>query len=289
VNAVALIGDPVAQSPSPAMHRAGFEALGLSMDYRALRVTARSLPQIFPSLSRRFLGLNVTRPLKEAVVPLLDEVSPGAKAAGSVNTVAFRNGRAEGHSTDGSGFLAALRRAGVGTVEAALILGTGGAARAVGAALAGAGARVMVSGRNPEAGDRLAADLGVTFVPTARLAGLLGEANLLVNATPVGGWPDPTSCPLPEGTPLEPGLIVFDLVYRPRRTVLLDRASSAGCLTIEGAEMLVEQGVGSFRIWTGLEPPVEVMRRAALDHLDDRSPQEPAEARVGPDPHGGGA
>jgi shikimate dehydrogenase len=273
--AVALIGDPVRHSPSPTMHRAAFAALGLDVDYEAIRVHREALPDVFPSLARRFLGLNVTRPLKEAVLPLLDEVSPEASRAGSVNTVSFREDRAEGTSTDGAGFLAALRHAGVPTPSRAMILGTGGAARAVGAALIEGGTSVTVSGRNADAGHRLVADLGpgpARFVPPTGLAEAVAGAELLVNATPVGGWPETADSPLPGDVPLPAEVAVFDLVYRPRPTALLARARTAGCLTIEGVEMLVEQGAASLRVWTGLEPPVDVMRAAALRALE-REPQ----------------
>lgn len=279
--AVALIGDPVAQSPSPAMHRAAFRELGLPLDYVAVRVPREDLAVRFPDLRRRFIGLNVTRPLKEAVLALLDRVDPAAARAGSVNTVVFGPDGSAGHSTDGAGFLAALARAGAPPPARALVLGTGGAARAVAAALLDAGSSVLVWGRRTEASARLAADLGDGAAPLppdpALLADALPGCGLLVNATPVGAWPDPAASPLPDGVPLQPGLVVFDLVYRPRRTALLSRAVAAGCLAVEGVAMLVEQGAASLRIWTGREPPTEVMRSAALQALD--SPPEAATER----------
>jgi len=285
LRSIALIGDPVAQSISPAMHRAAFEALGLHLDYVALRVTSQELPRAFPALRERLLGLNVTRPLKEDIVPLLDGVSPEAARAGSVNTVTFRGGRAEGHSTDGSGFLSALERSGAPPPSRALVLGTGGAARAVAAALQAVGASVAVSGRNVEAGRRLVSDLGVPpdlapaaraapagveFLPLEqhRLAEALAAADLLVNAIPTGGRPAWESSPLLEEVPLRPGLTVFDLVYRPRCTALLARAQAARCRVVEGVEMLVEQGAASFELWTAVRAPVEAMRAAAYGALE---------------------
>lgn len=278
---IALIGDPVDRSPSPPMHRAAFENLGLAMDYVAVRVTRRDLLEAFPSLRKAFFGLNVTRPLKEAILPLLDIVSPEAAEAGSVNTVTFRKDGTEGYSTDGAGFLAALGRAGAGAPRRVLILGTGGAARAIAGALRKAGASVLVAGRNVEAGVRLARDLrGVAFLPmdAPHLAGALEDAEVLVNATPVGSEPNTRACPLPKKVELRPGLTVFDLVYRPRLTVLLIRAEAAGCRVVEGIEMLVEQAAASFAIWTGLPAPVEIMRRAAHGALDEpvREAERPA-------------
>ena len=255
---LALIGSPVAGSPSPAMHLAAAEALGLDIDYRATEVAPADLRGHLAGLRRTHRGLNVTRPLKERVLPLLDEVSAEAAEAGSVNTVVFEDDRAIGHSTDGAGFLAALRRAGVGRVGRALVLGTGGAARAVVAALRREGATVTVAGRNAAAGRRLAADLGVAFGFTSRET--LDAADLLVNATPVGGEAPGE----PHDGPLPPRLAVADLVVRPVRTALLARAEAAGCRIVPGIEMLVEQGARSFELWTGRAAPTDVMRAAAL-------------------------
>jgi shikimate dehydrogenase len=273
--AIALIGSPVKDSISPAMHRAAFRAAGLDLEYVAEEVRAAELPEVFPRLRRSFMGLNVTRPLKEAILPFLDQFSPQAAEAGSVNTVEFTGDVAAGHSTDGPGFMAALARAGVGPFGSALILGTGGAARAVAFALVPEGTRVLVSGRNEEAGARLVSALrrrgprsAAEFVSPDRVGGALADAELLVNATPRGGSSDPEAQPLPHEVRLTPELTVFDLVYRPRRTTLLKRAEAAGCRTVEGVEMLVEQGARSFSIWTGLPAPIEAMRVAGYDALE---------------------
>ena len=265
----ALIGDPVQASPSPAMHRAAFRALGLSHDYTAIRVARDALSDELPGLLRRYTGLNVTTPLKEAIVPLLDEVDPVAGAAGSVNTVVLHGERAVGHSTDGAGFLAALGAAGIEpTPPRAVILGTGGAARAVAAALAGAGSAVLITGRTAASAARLARDLSVRAIDEAAVPAAVARAGLLVNATPLGGAGHPQASPLPDAVPLHPSLTVFDLVTRAGPTPLLAQAAAAGCRTVEGVAMLVEQGARSFELWTGRLAPVEVMRRAAARALD---------------------
>lgn len=276
--AIALIGDPVSHSASPAMQRAAFAAAGLAMDYTAVRIGAQELVVAFPDLRRRFAGLNVTRPLKEEVLPLLDAVSPAAAGAGSVNTVVFSGGAAQGDSTDGAGFLAALARVPHPRVRRALILGTGGAARAVAAALRQNGATVEVAGRNAGAAQRLREHLGVDVIGTdvGSIAAAVRSADLLVNATPVGaeGGPAMSTLPatvLPDTVPLHPALVVVDLVYRPRRTPLLERAALAGCRTVEGIEMLIEQGARSFELWTGGRAPVPEMRRAAYAALSERT------------------
>ena len=173
------------------------------------------LPAVYPALVRRFAGLNVTRPLKEAIVPLLDEVGPEAAAAGSVNTVVLADGRAVGRSTDGDGFLAAVRRAHDGPLGRAVVLGSGGAARAVAMTLASQGAQVVTIGRNAAAGVRMVVHLArhgrrVRFEHSpwdaeAVLARALQGCDLIVNATPVGGSEDPSACPLPEASNHRPG------------------------------------------------------------------------------------
>jgi shikimate dehydrogenase len=280
--AVVLIGDPVDSSPSPVIHNAAFRELGLNIEYTALTVRSDGLPAAFQALRAYALGLNVTAPLKEAIIPYLDSVSGDASHAGSVNTVRFDDGHATGASTDGPGFMAAVGRAGAGQVERAMVLGTGGAARAVAWELASTGASVVTCGRNVVAGARLASDLTVsaslagraagtvTFVPyePATIVAALEDADLLVNATPVGAWPRTETHPLPPGVHLPSSMTVCDLVYRPRRTRLLQLAESFGCALVEGVEMLVEQAARSFAIWTGCEPPVGVMRATAYEALD---------------------
>jgi shikimate dehydrogenase len=265
---IALIGDPVAHSISPAMHRAAFAAAGLDIDYVGVRVPGGSLAETWPALRGAHAGLNVTRPLKEEVLPLLDEVSAGARRARSVNTVVFEDERAIGHSTDGSGFVAALARAGM-SPRRVVVLGAGGVARAIVATLKDAD--VSAWARNPAAARQLP---GVRALTDGDLAGAVARADLLVNATPVGQAPDTEGCPLPATVALHGGVTVFDLVYRPRVTPLLELAVRAGCPTVEGVEMLVEQGARSFELWTGRPSPVEAMReaaRAALDRTEVRA------------------
>ncbi len=274
---ISLIGDPVAHSVSPAMHRAGFAAAGLDgMDYVATRVTVDELPGVFGSLRGRFVGLNVTTPLKELVLRLglVDRADREVASTGSVNTVVFAGGDVRAHSTDGPGFLAALRRAGVAASRRALVLGAGGASRAVAGALLSAGGKVAVAARDPGKGRMMRSRFGadVEVVPFEVDRKTLQRCDLVVNATPLGGPGMEHRSPLQDPEALSPGATVFDLVYRPRRTLLLRQAEEAGCRTVEGIEMLIEQGVRSFALWTGVDGPVEVMRAAAYRAMD-----EPAE------------
>jgi shikimate dehydrogenase len=268
---VALVGDPVAHSLSPAIQSAAFAAAGLDWQYRLVRVADGELETAWPGLARRFRGLNVTSPHKQTAARLADALSPTARVCASVNTLTFGPAGALGDSTDGAGFLRALRRAAPGVPEIAVVLGTGGAGRAVVAALAAEGVEVRVVGRNHLAGGELARDLAgagpglVGFFGDGEevLAAALDGAGLLVNATTLGGPGQAWLSPVPDGVQLRQDLIVFDLVYQPRRTLLLSRAQASGCLVIEGLDMLVEQGALSFEAWTGVDAPLPKMREAA--------------------------
>lgn len=289
----AVIGDPVGHSISPPMQRAAFAAASLDAGYVAERVAAADLRAEWPGLRARYAGMNVTRPLKADMLDLVDEVAPAARRSGSVNTVVIRDFRTTGDSTDGAGFLAALRRVRAAPAERALILGTGGAARAVAAALSGEGAAVLLWGRNEAAGRQVAVDLSsrasagdgaVAYAGGSceELTTTLRGADLVVNATPFGDPSIPGVSPIPDGASLESGAVVFDLVYRPRRTPLLERAAAEGLATVEGIEMLIEQGARSFELWTRMPAPTEVMREAAYRAYD--AGEDPAEGEPGARP-----
>jgi shikimate dehydrogenase len=268
---VGLIGDPVALSLSPRIQAAALEATGLDWEYQLVSVGRGQLASRWDELRSRFLGLNVTIPIKEEAARLATRLSTGANRCGSVNTLTFTASEAIGDSTDGPGFMAALAGGGLATPQHAVVLGTGGSARAVVAALAEQGVEVEVLGRNAAVGGRLAQDLsrsglgGVRFseLDPERLTAALAGADLLANATPVGGAATPLESLVPESVRLDRDLVVFDLVYSPRQTPLLRRAAGLGCRVVEGVEMLVEQGALSFECWTGRRAPVGEMRQAA--------------------------
>ena len=276
---VLLIGDPVEHSVSPPMQGAAFREGGLDWTFEAVRVPRAHLPEAWAAIDSdaSVVGLNVTIPLKEAVVRHLGRTEA---REGSVNTIVFEEretkGRiAVGHSTDGAGFMAALRRVDGRSRRRAVILGTGGAARAAAAALRADGSAVTLLGRSRERGRRLAQDLGVGFEwwerdepgAAAALHRHLEGTDLLANATPIGTG-DAVANPLPDRFDVPPEVTVFDLVYRPRRTAILRQAADRGCRTVEGIEMLIEQGARSFSLWTGMPAPFEVMRTAAYRALD---------------------
>jgi shikimate dehydrogenase len=276
---VALVGDPVAHSVSPAIQSAAFAARGLDWHYRLVRVADGELESAWPGLARRFRGINVTSPHKQTAARLADALSPSARTCASVNTLTFGPSGAFGDSTDGAGFIRALRRVAPRVPETAVVLGTGGAARAVVAALSAEGAEVRVLGRNEVAGTELARDLAGTGPGTigfhgdgdAVLTAALDGAELLVNATTLGGPSFPGRSPVPDGVALRKDIIVFDLVYLPRRTPLLCRAEASGCLVVAGLDMLIEQGGLSFEAWTGVGAPLQAMREAADRAVAGRS------------------
>ncbi len=276
---VGVMGFPVAHSLSPPMQNAAFAALGLDWVYVPFAVAPENLPAAVAAVTALGLrGVNLTIPHKAAVLPLLDRVTPAAAAIGSVNTLAVTPDGLLGHSTDGPGFLRALTERGfmpAGT--SVVVLGTGGAARAVVGALAQAGVtRITVAARHPDraaplrdVAARLApAPVAVAIHPwdAPAVATALTEAQLLVNATSVGMAPKIAQSPVPTGW-LHPELWVYDLVYTPRRTALLCAAAQVGCPVVDGTAMLVHQGAEAFTLWTGCEAPIAVMEAALLAAL----------------------
>jgi shikimate dehydrogenase len=275
---VALIGWPVEHSLSPAMHNAAFQALGLDWRYELLAVPPKHLGAALASLhAGEYVGANVTMPYKSAVMTHLDEIDHAARSIGAVNTIAAEGSRLVGHNTDGPGFLRALREAGLETAgRRALVLGAGGAARAVAYALARAGCAVAIYNRTATRAAELARELKglgldgtVGWVPgeTALRALDLSQFDVLVNATAAGMWPNSEDSPWPVGLSLPSHWSVFDLVYTPVETRLLRQARQVGARAIDGLGMLVWQGALAFELWTGQTPPADLMRAAALEAL----------------------
>lgn len=267
---VGVIGDPVAHSLSPILHNAAFDALGLDWIYVAFPVPRGCGADAVAAVSALGLaGLNVTMPHKEDVAGACDELTADAAALRSVNTVvALPEGRTLGDSTDGPGFLDALADETIEVAgKAVLVLGAGGAARAVILALGRAGAAVTVAARRPEAVESAAA-----LAPGAR-ALPLGAADpspfaVVVNATPLGMS---GSDPLPVGPEsLHAGQAVVDLVYHPADTPLLTAARAQGATAVNGLGMLLNQAARSFTLWTGQPAPLDAMRTAVTTALAGR-------------------
>jgi len=259
----AVIGSPVRHSRSPAIHNAAFRALGLDWAYLAFDVPQGQAAGAISAMRALDLrGLSVTMPHKDAVATLVDELTDDAARLGAVNCVRWRDDRLVGDNTDGPGFLASLADAGVSADgRACVVLGAGGAARAVVLALARAGAAsVTVVNRT-----------GSRAADAARLAGPVGRvgaeadvaaADLVVNATSVG-MGDDGRLPLDIDL-LRPDAVVADLVYQPLVTPLLAAAAERGATVVDGLGMLVHQAAVASESWTGVAPPIGVMRAAAL-------------------------
>ncbi|MCX8207284.1 MAG: shikimate dehydrogenase [Methanothrix sp.] len=260
----AVLGDPIEHSLSPVMHNAAFRAMGLQASYHAFRVGIQRLRDaILGADAMGFGGLNLTIPLKESAMALV-EPDETAKAIGAVNTVSFRE-RIRGHNTDGVGASLALRHYGVNVRGAdVLLIGAGGAARAIAYQLSREGAEIIVTNRTPERGMALARDIGLEFRPFRGIEELVRFSDIVINATSVGMREcDPR---LFDGSILRAEQVVFDIIYS-RDTELLRDARRVGAKAIDGVMMLVYQGAEALRIWTGLEAPVDVMEaavRAAL-------------------------
>jgi shikimate dehydrogenase len=273
-----VIGHPVEHTSSPAMHNAAIAALGLDYVYAAFPVRPEALGQAIAGMrALQVRGLNVTVPHKVGVMALLDELSPEARAIGAVNTIDHCEGRLIGHNTDAFGIMESLRVDGGLEILPARIalLGAGGAARAILYALLlrPEVEHVALLNRTPERASALAADLdpqGRRVQPGAldgSATGLLRDAGLLINSTSIGMHPHPNASPLPDPSCLHAGIVVLDIVYNPLETLLLRQARTAGARPVDGLGMLARQGARAFTIWTDVEPPVEVMRAAALERL----------------------
>jgi shikimate dehydrogenase len=264
----AVFGDPVEHSLSPAMQNAAFSALGLSARYLAFRVKRERLRDaILGAEAMHFGGLNLTIPHKEAALSIV-EPDENAAAMGAVNAVAFVDGSILGYNTDGLGALRALEGAGVRVAgRRVLIIGAGGAAKAIARQLALSGAELTIANRDRERALDLAAAVGWRGYGLSELDRLIPGAEVVINATSIGMREgDPR---LLDGRLFREGQIVFDIVYN-RETELLQDAARAGARIIDGVPMLVHQGALSIEIWTGRKAPIDVMEEALREELRNR-------------------
>lgn len=274
-----IIGYPLGHSISPVFQQAGLDAAGIDATYEGWETAPEDLARRLASFrSDGFVGSSVTIPHKESVMALLDEVSEGARLIGSVNTIVFREGKLIGYNTDAPGFLRGLRQNGGFEPEGkdAVLVGTGGAGRAVAFGLAGEGvASLMLVNRTVARAERLGEEVSRAY-PDVRVLveGEIPEGfeyHLLVNGTSVGM----KHTAMEEASPvrldrLVPGALVYDLIYNPEETVLLKQAKEAGSQTLGGLPMLVFQGVEAFELWFGREAPVDAMFRAAQEAMANR-------------------
>ena len=268
-----LFGDPVAHSLSPVMQNAALQAAGIDGLYIPWRVQSAGLPAAFASLRgmENFGGANVTVPHKEQAFALVDTLTPEAAAVGAVNTVVVRDGRLLGANTDGLGFLRSLHEEAdfLPRGKPAVILGAGGAARAVAWSLADAGTEplVIVNRTAPRArslAEFVHREIGTSTIGLGlddpQVAATVKDCALVVNTTSVGL--NPADPPPIDPILLQPGILVYDLIYRPRETALLREASRRGCRVVGGLGMLLYQGALAFELWTGHKPSEAAMRHA---------------------------
>jgi len=273
-----IIGDPIEHSMSPVMHNAAFKNKGVDYVYLAFRVKQEELGKAIEGMrALNIRGFNITIPHMVAVIPFLDELDPLADKIGAVNTIVNNDGVLKGYNTDATGFLQALLERGIEPKDkSVVILGAGGASRAISYILVERGAHIVILNRLLELdwAKELASRILQTFAREVEalelnrenLSRVLGKAEILVNATSVGMSPNINETPVTSNL-LKPGLVVFDIVYNPIKTRLQREAEVAGAIVISGLDMLVWQGALAFEKWTGLKAPVGVMREKVIKVL----------------------
>ncbi|MDK9705935.1 MAG: shikimate dehydrogenase [Desulforhopalus sp.] len=278
---VVLLGDPLGHSVSPAMHNRLFEKLGLDYCYMPVQVTPENLRTVFAGLTKmNVAGFNVTIPHKIAIIDYLDALDPLAATIGAVNTICIKDGRTIGYNTDGEGFIRSLHEA-AGTIvhgKRVLILGCGGAVRAIAMTLAFQGAeKIVIANRTMAKAEALAAEINtrigncavaIAAEPESQ-AEAIKSCDILVNGTSIGMYPRQEDSPI-DLTLLESHLVVADIVYNPHTTKLLAAAQAKGCRIVHGIGMLIHQGAAGFKLWTGIDPLIEEMTEAACSLLTSR-------------------
>lgn len=258
-----VVGYPIGHSLSPTMHNTGFSAMGLNAIYLAFETKdIEGCVRGMRALNIR--GMSVTLPHKSSVIPLLDEVDDLAERIGAVNTVVNDDGHLIGYNTDAAGALQALEERIELSGKSCLMIGAGGAARAIAFILNENGVKLRVANRSVERGKALAHSLACAFVPLDELQEAI--ADVLIQTTPVGMIPRKEECLVPKQV-LKKGMVVMDIIYNPLETALLSMAKARGCLTINGLRMFIHQGAEQFRLWTGLEAPIRAMTHAVEEAL----------------------
>jgi len=262
-----IFGCPIEHTLSPLMHNAAFKALGLDICYVAFKVLPEALPESVQAIrSLNMLGVNITVPHKEKVIPLLDKVHEEAAFIGAVNTVTNAEGILTGYNTDGRGFMSSLTEEGISTEgKNILIIGAGGASRAVSYYLSEKASTLSLLDTDIPKARKLVDDLGL-IRSNVRLIKDMDNTlrpDIVINATPLGLKPDD---PLPFSPELiTSGMVICDLVYK--KTGLLKEAERRGAKIIDGSGMLLWQGVLAFELWTGVKPPVDIMRDMLLSNI----------------------
>jgi shikimate dehydrogenase len=258
-----VIGDPVSHSLSPAMHNKAFMHTGYNGVYLAFNV--KDIASAVTGI--RALGIqgaSITIPHKVEVIKHLDEIDVHAQRIGAVNTIVNLDGKLCGYNTDCFGATNALLEKTDIKNKNVVLVGAGGAARAIGFGILSEGGNLTIINILEDEGRLLAKDLDVNYYPLSHFAKL--DCDILINATPVGMVPHVDAMPV-KASDLHKDMVVMDIVYNPLQTRLLKEAKDLGCITINGVSMFVHQGVAQFEMWTGLNAPVDIMRQTVIDSL----------------------
>lgn len=264
-----VVGDPIDHSLSPQMHSSGFKALGIDdrFVFLAAKVSIERVAYLVTSIKTLgILGVSCTIPHKTAVIDYLDEIDPVAKKIGAVNTLVNKEGQVKGFNTDWLGIVKPLEQLIEIKNKKVALIGAGGAARAVSYAINIKKGKLMIFNRSLEKALALAKEFNGQAFSLDQIA-KVEEADVIINATSLGMKPEQNKTPVPKEC-LHKGQIVFDIIYNPMETRLLREAKSKGAKIIYGLEMLLEQGVAQFQLYTGYSAPVEVMRQTLIKCLE---------------------
>ncbi|MBR3141315.1 MAG: shikimate dehydrogenase [Methanobrevibacter sp.] len=274
-NVVGLIGNPVEHSFSPPMHNAAFRALNLDYVYVAFDVEPSNLKKsIEGAFSLNIKGLNVTIPHKIEVMKYLNDLDEIAQLIGAVNTIDFKN--LKGYNTDGIGAIKAIEEVESIKNKNVVIAGAGGASRAISFYIAKYNAdKLTILNRNVSKAEKLSCDVSnsqliddVSFDSISQIESYLDDADILIDTTPVGMDPHINDKPIVTAENMHEDLVVFDAVYNPNETVLIKQAIKAGARPVYGIKMLLYQGAESFKIWTGVDAPIDIMEDALRKTLN---------------------
>lgn len=262
-----VLGDPVTHSLSPAMHNSAFLHTGYNGAYVAFNV--KDIGAAITGIrALNIKGISITIPHKLTVMEYLDEIDETAKKIGAVNTILNKDGRLHGFNTDCLGATNALLEKTKIKNKDVVLVGAGGAARAIGFGILAEGGRLTIVNILEDEGEQLAKDLGVKYYPLSYFKNL--DCNIMINATPLGMTPDIDKMAV-EPEHITRDMVVMDIVYNPLKTRLLKEADKKGCVTVDGVSMFVHQGVAQFEMWTGKKAPVEIMRKTVLRNGDEIS------------------
>ena len=259
-----VLGNPIGHSLSPVMHNAAFKAAGVNALYAAFE-TSDLKGSIRGMRALGICGMSVTIPFKTSVISHLDELDPLAEQIGAVNTIVNVKGRLKGYNTDGLGAMKALEAKIDLAGKRCVLVGAGGAARGIGFMARERGMELVIVNRSMDRGQAFADFLECPFIPLERIREI--RANVLIQTTPVGMFPIESASPVPDDV-FQEEMVVMDAIYNPLETRLLKSARAHGCAAISGLEMFIHQGAEQFRLWTGLDPHMDVMRTVVKKALE---------------------